>query len=172
MASLIKNLKFQKKIIFVCLLTSFVPVILLGYFCYHQIQSLLIERERTALADTLKQEGYALRSRLNDYESTMNHLIWNENILKLLNQTYDNNFDMYIAYRDTIDPLFFTMRALNPNIETITIYTDLNIYPHGKSLLPLHQIENTVWYPKVCNNYKTAFDTNSDQEDLLHDCQF
>ncbi len=172
MASLIKNLKFQKKIIFVCLLTSFVPVILLGYFCYHQIQSLLIERERTALADTLKQEGYALRSRLNDYESTMNHLIWNENILKLLNQTYDNNFDMYIAYRDTIDPLFFTMRALNPNIETITIYTDLNIYPHGKSLLPLHQIENTVWYPKVCNNYKTAFVTNSDQEDLFLVCQF
>ena len=99
MASLIKNLKFQKKIIFVCLLTSFVPVILLGYFCYHQIQSLLIERERTALADTLKQEGYALRSRLNDYESTMNHLIWNENILKLLNHSSVSHPDIHHDFR-------------------------------------------------------------------------
>lgn len=144
-----RDLRFQKKIIGISVIISLIPIALLGVFSYTRMRSMLIEREETAMQETLHQEALRLDHQLNSYLSTMNLITWNENIRLALTQEYDSNFEMYLTYRDTIDPLFLTIRSLNTDVTAITIYTDTCINPHGNILRPLAEAQDQIWYQQV-----------------------
>ena len=161
-----KNLRFQRKIIAISLLISLIPTALLGLFSYTQMRTLLIDREKTAIQETLNQEVIQLDYKINSFLSTMNQITWNENIRLALSKNYDSNFDMYLTYRDTIDPLFLTIRSLNTDITAITIYTDVNIYPHGQTLRTLTDAQNQIWYDQACQTTTPFFSLSSDGQTL------
>lgn len=165
------NMKFQKKIIGISVLISLIPISLLGLFSYTRMRSLLIEREKTALQDTLHQEAMQLDYKIDSYLSTMNLITWNENIRLALSQKYDSNFEMYLTYRDTIDPLFLTIRSLNSDIMSITIYTDTNIYPHGNTLRPLTDAQDKIWFNQACNSTAPFFSLSQDGQTMYLICQ-
>lgn len=71
-----RDLKFQKKIIGISVIISLIPIALLGVFSYTRMRSLLIEREETAIQETLHQEALQLDHKLNSYLSTMNLITW------------------------------------------------------------------------------------------------
>lgn len=166
-----RNLKFQKKIIGISVIISLIPISLLGLFSYTKMRSLLIEREKTALQETLHQEVTQLDHKIDSYLSTMNLITWNENIRLALSQKYDSNFEMYLTYRDTIDPLFLTIRSLNTDITAITIYTDTAIHPHGNILRPLTDAQDKTWFEKACNTTTPFFSLSPDGHTLHLLCQ-
>lgn len=172
MLSFFKNLGFRKKIFVVCLLVSLIPVAILGGFCYRQVKNLLINRERTALTESLVQESNTLRSKISGYENIMHYILWDNNIHQALSRSYHSNFDMYIAYRDTIDPSFTTMKALNRDVKSITLYTDIPMNPHGTMLRPLSEISQADWYPHICQNYKPLWTASMEEQTLSLVCQF
>ena len=161
-----RNLSFQKKIIGISVMISLIPIALLGLFSYTKMRSLLIEREETALQETLHQEVMQLDYKLDSYLSTMNLITWNENIRLALAQNYDSNFQMYLTYRDTIDPFFLTIRSLNTDITAITLYTDNSIYPHGSTLRPLSDAQDQIWYEQACRTTSPFFSLSEDGETL------
>lgn len=150
---------------------SIVPVIILGTFCHQKIKNLLIERERTALADSLLLESTSLTSQFKEYENVMYYIAWNERLKTALNSDYNNNFDMYLFYRDTLNPLFTMTKSLNNHIERLTIYTDVNIYPQSVSLRPLEEIKEFSWYTRVLEQYTPLLITSMEQETLSLICQ-
>ncbi len=162
-----RNLKFQNKIIGISVIISLIPIALLGIFSYTKMRSLLIEREETALQETLHQEALQLTHKLDSYLSTMNLITYNENIRLALTQKYDSNFEMYLTYRDTIDPLFLTIRSLNTDINAITIYTDTCINPHGNILRPLTEAPDQIWYEQACSMSSPFFVLSPDGNTLL-----
>ncbi len=165
------NLKFQKKIIGISVVISLIPISLLGLFSYTRMRSLLIEREKTALQETLHQEVMQLDYKIDSYLSTMNLITWNENIRLALSQKYDSNFDMYLTYRDTIDPLFLTIRSLNTDITAITIYTDTSIHPHGNILRPLTDAQDKIWFEQACSTTAPFFSLSQDGQTMYLLCQ-
>lgn len=166
-----RNLKFQKKIITVSMVISLIPIALLGLFAYTKMRSLLIEREETAIQETLHQEVMQLDYKLDSYLSTMNLITWNENIRLALSQKYDSNFEMYLTYRDTIDPLFLTIRSLNTDITAITIYTETYIYPHGNTLRPLTDAQGKKWFEQACSTTSPFFSLSEDGQTIYLICQ-
>lgn len=166
-----RNMKFQKKIIGISVVISLIPILLLGLFSYSRMRSLLIERERTALQETLHQEVIQLDYKLDSYLSTMNLITWNENIRLALSRKYVSNFEMYLTYRDTIDPLFLTIRTLNTDITSITIYTDTYIYPHGSTLRPLTDAQDKAWFEQACKTTASFFSLSQDGQTLYLLCQ-
>lgn len=166
-----RNLTFQKKIIGISVVISLIPISLLGLFSYTRMRSLLIEREKTALQETLQHEVIQLDHKIDSYLSTMNLITWNENIRLALSQKYDSNFEMYLTYRDTIDPLFLTIRSLNTDITAITIYTDTAIYPHGNILRPLTDAQDKIWFEKACDTTAPFFSLSQDGRTLYLLCQ-
>lgn len=162
----IRDLKFQKKIIGISVVISLIPISLLGLFSYTQMWSLLMEREETALQEALHQEVLQLDHKLDSYLSSMNLITWNENIRLALTQEYDSNFEMYLTYRDTIDPLFLTIRSLNTDISAITIYTDTCINPHGNILRPLTDAQDKPWYEQACDTSSAFFSLSQDGQTL------
>lgn len=166
-----RNLKFQKKIIGISVVISLIPISLLGLFSYTRMRSLLIEREKIALQESLQHEVMQLDHKIDSYLSTMNLITWNENIRLALSQRYDSNFEMYLTYRDTIDPLFLTIRSLNTDITAITIYTDTAIHPHGNILRPLTDAQDKMWFKKACNTTAPFFSLSQDGQTLYLLCQ-
>lgn len=137
-----KNLKFRKKVLLGYMAVGLLPVIILGVFSYVQVRHLLIEREKQALYETLKQNVTVLEGNLTLYKNFMDSLVWNTNLHQTVTEKYETNFQMYLAYRDVIDPMISNIRNLNPSVERITIYSsNESIYPHGDVLRPLSEIE-------------------------------
>ncbi len=166
-----RNLKFQKKIMGLSVIISLIPISMLGLFSYTRMRSLLIEREETALQDTLHQEATQLDYKINSYLSAMNLITWNENIRLALSQEYDSNFDMYLTYRDTIDSLFLTIRSLNTDITAITIYTDASIHPHGNILRPLEEAQDKIWFEQACSTTTSFFSLSQDDQVIYLLCR-
>lgn len=168
---LFRNIEFQKKIIGISVVISLIPISLLGLFSYTRMRTLLVEREKTALQETLQQEVTQLNYKTDFYLSIMNLITWNENLRLALAQNYDSNFDMYLAYRDTIDPLFLTIRSLAEEIEAITIYTDAPIHPHGSTLRPLTDAQDEAWFEQACSTTAPFYSLSGDGQSLYMFCQ-
>lgn len=165
--SFFRDLPFRRKIISICLTVSILPILLLGVFSYYQLYTQLIERERTALRESLRQEADSISHKLETYLSALNLIAWNENVCNVLTQPYDNNFDMYLAYRDTIDPLFLTTRSLNTDISAICLYTEHGIYPHGNLLLPLADAAQYPWYEEAVRSTSPIIRVSEDGRSLF-----
>lgn len=171
MKSFFVNLSFRRKIAFISLGISLIPVLLLGTFSYTQTRNLLLDRENTAIKDTLDQQVKDLNYKMNSYLDAMNLITWSENMRSCLSKTYKTNYDMYLTYRDIIDPLFLTIRSLNNTIDSITIYTDNPINPHDNILRPLSEIAKEDWYETACNDTTPFFTFTKNSKQLLLVCQ-
>ncbi|WP_186673560.1 sensor histidine kinase [Sporosarcina sp. BP05] len=143
------NLKFRTKILSICLLASLLPVITLGGFGYYQIQNLLITRESEVLDESLHQALSNLDYKVNSYLNVINNIVWNEDIKVGVTATYKNNHEMYLFYRDILDPLIDTSQFLHSDIRKITIYSDNIMHPHGSALRPLADIQQNSWFGSI-----------------------
>ncbi|WP_051475405.1 sensor histidine kinase [Bacillus sp. J37] len=144
-----KNLKFRNKILFICLLSGLLPVITLGSFWYNQIQHLFITRENEVLDESLNQAISSLDYKVNTYFDAMNHIVWNEDVKRGVTSTYDNNYEMFLFYHYTLDPLLNTSKFLQTDINRITIYSNNEMHSHGESLRPLSDIEQYSWFESI-----------------------
>ena len=143
------NLNFRRKISLVCLVSGLLPVLVLGAFCYGQIHTLLINREKQALTETAGQAAATMQERFETCHNVISHIAWNESIGQAVSQKYSNNYEMYIAYRDMIDPLFATVCMLNHDIISGTLYTYSNLYRHGNTVKPIDEVKQFPWYSKA-----------------------
>lgn len=166
-----KNLSFRKKVTIICLFVGLIPVIVLGSFSYGQVRKLLVDREKTALKESLKQEVYNLNYKVDSYLNAMNLILWDEDVRNSLTHTFTDNFDMYKTYMYELDPLFTTVRTLHPEIKTLTIYTDNPIYPHGSTLRPISDITGMSWYSLALSKTTPFFVTSKDKKSLFLICQ-
>lgn len=152
-----ENINFRKKVNLVCVIAGLIPVLALSLFCYTQIQTLLINREKQAELDTVEQATLVLGSRLDTYRNTISNVAWNDNIGQAVSHTYSNNYEMYITYRDIVDPLFSTIPMLNTDILSETLYTSSNLNPHGDAVQTIDKAKKMPWYSNAIHITKPTF---------------
>jgi len=156
-----KNLKFRGKILFICLLSSIFPVVALGSYCYYQIQHILINREREVLEESLNQAISSIDYKVNTYTNVINQIVWNDDVKRGVTTKYDNTYEMYLFYRDILDPLSFNTHFLYNEINTMTIFSDNEMYSHGDILRPLSYIEQKKWYTQILETTTPRFVVSS-----------
>ena len=121
------------------------------------MKSALTEREQTAVHETLQQKAMQLDYDINSYLNMITYISWNDSLRAAMAKDYYSNYEMYKTYKNIIDPMFLTMRSMNSDIESITLYTDVNIYPHGDSLRPLSEITKYSWYKQALKSTSPFF---------------
>lgn len=137
-----RNLAFRKKVWISFLAVSLIPVIILGAFSYFQTRKLLVQREQEVLSETLKQSVLTLNANLESCEHIMENIVWDSLIKQALEKQYTSNYEMYLSYRDVIDPAFLRIKSLNPQVKSITIYSsNSTLYSHGDHLMPIQMLE-------------------------------
>jgi two-component system, sensor histidine kinase YesM len=152
-----KNLKFRSKILVICLLSSILPVVTLGSYCYYQIQHILINREGEVLEESLNQAISSIDYKVNTYTNVINQIVWNEEVKRGVTSEYDNSYEMYLFYRDILDPLSLNNHFLYSEINTITIFSDNPMYSHGDILRPLTNIEQKSWFDQILETSTPKF---------------
>lgn len=160
------NLKFVQKIIAACILAGLLPLLTLGTFCYGQIRSLLLNREQQSLSETLNQAAGSLEERLQACQGAMMLASWDQNLGLSLNRFYQNNYEMYVVYEDIIDPLFLSLRTVNPDILYCTLYTSVNLNPHGTSVRPVSEAMELPWYPAMSSHSGPTFFSDASEKTL------
>lgn len=141
-------------------------MVLLGVFFCQQMSSQLIERSETALRESLRQEADHISYNMRTYLSMIDFVAADEDIGSALTRDYQQNYDMYIAYRDTIDPLLETVRILHPGLNCVTFYSNAGIYPHGTYLQSLEKAKNFPWYEKTISEFESQFTFSEDGKTL------
>lgn len=162
-----KNMSFRRKCFLACLLASMIPLTTLGVFCYRQMRANTIDREKTTLQDTLLRESISLDEKLNRLQQGMHYICWNNTLMNALRSDYSQVSDMYLFYRDTLDPLLASAEILNPEINNVTLYTDITIFPHGSSLRPLTDLGEEPWLEVVCQDYLDHWVADSQKKTLF-----
>lgn len=138
-----KNQAFRRKVLLSHLAVSLIPVIILGAFCYIQTRNLLVGREKEVLSETLDQSAITLDSTLNSYVHVMENITWDNKIKQALDARYETNYEMYLVYRDVIDPTVLRLKSLNPQIRQLSLYSaNPTLYPHGTNLMPVGRMED------------------------------
>lgn len=146
------HLAFRRKVLFSLLAVSLIPVIILGTFSFFQTRNLLIRREKEVLSETLKQNVLSLDSTLKTQERVMENLTWDTKIKQMLAARYKNNYEMYLAYRDVIDPTMLRIKSLNSQIRQISIYSsNPTLYAHGSNLMSIKDLDSL---PDGMEDYK------------------
>lgn len=137
-----RDLTFRRRVWFSFLSVSLIPVIVLGTFTYLQTRQLLIQREREVVKETLKQSVTTLNASLEVCENAMESIVWDSLIKQTLEKKYENNYEMYLAYRDIIDPVIFRIRNLNPQVRRITLYSsNETLHAHGDNMREIERLE-------------------------------
>lgn len=144
-----RNLRFRTKFFLVSLCISLIPTFVLGIFCYRQLNSLLIERERTALRDSIIQESLNISSWIKTYETVAEHICWDKSLNEALNSKYETNSQMYRAYTNLIEPALSSVEFLTAGINELVVYTDLEIIPKDNTLEPLYTLQTYPWFNDV-----------------------
>ncbi len=144
---------FRTKCLVICLFVGIIPVIFMGAFSYMEMKRTLEEQERQRMRATLAQEGALLNFQVERLVQSSHYLCWNNNLNKALSRDYQYTSEMYLFYRDTMEPLLSTTRVLNPEVTEITVYTDTKIFFRTGKLRPLSDVTDEVWYSAVCGDY-------------------
>lgn len=165
-----RNINFRRKIYIVCILAGLIPVLVLGIFCYLQINNLLVNREKQAEQDTVKQAAIVFQSKLNAYRNTVSNVAWNDGIGQAVTRTYTNNYEMYLAYRDEVDPLLAAISMLNGDISSETLYTSCNLYPHGSTVKTLEDARKEPWYQTAVHAKSPSFYISRANKDMVIYC--
>lgn len=144
-----RNLKFRWKVALICVAAGLIPMLLLGFYCFRQINSLLENREAQALEETLTQAAGSLNQRLDSFQNAMELAAWDKDLGQAVNRVYRNNYEMYETYQYVVEPLFLQVRTVNPNILSGTLYTSANLYPHGSTVRPEEEAHTQPWYAEA-----------------------
>lgn len=74
-------------------------------------------------------------------------IVLNRDFSQIFLKNYqDNYFNMYLDFRDTMDPLLSQIKLMDGNIEEITFYTSGDLLGIRDHILPLHELKRQPWY--------------------------
>jgi two-component system sensor histidine kinase YesM len=164
------NLKFRKKIIILCFIVSFIPILILGFFCLAQTRKLLISDEKVHLNNIIEQANSSLNHYLTLQENIIKTLAWDEAIQVAADTDYTSNYDMFIAYQEIFDSKFQMIQAMHKEIKSITLYTESNLYPHSTTIDSISQIQELQWYPYALTMANPFFICDTSNDSLLLIC--
>ncbi len=165
------NTSFYNKVFILCLSVSIIPVLILGIYSQSLMSQTLIVRENTTLDSTLDHELLSLEFKLNTYMQLMNLIMLDDHINQALTKDYNNNFEMYLAYRDAIIPIIDNVKFIQDNINFVTIYTNNNIHSQSNYVANLDELLDKTWYTDYNHFYTPKFYVDSENETVELICQ-
>lgn len=156
----IRGLKFAPKILISNILIGIIPTLILGVLGFFQTTSLLREREEILIQENLRQNVSILEYKLDNYIYAMNNLSSDTTIINAVFNEYENSAEMFLAYRNIIDPAINRIMSIHP-LKQVTFFSNTGIYPHGTYLRPLEELSEYPCYAYLTDDYAPYIYVNS-----------
>lgn len=141
-----RDSKLRHKLMGIYICMGTIPILLLGFFAYHQQRVTLMERETKIITDALSQGVSRFESQILVYENLSDYIAFNSPISNVLLTDYNSTYEMYEQYTDYVDPVLSSLKYFNPNICQLTIYVDKDIVPHDTTVSSFEEIAKESWF--------------------------
>ena len=141
----INNIKLRYKLAIIYLITGFLPIVILFSFSYVQMKKILTDRDAKSVQSYLNQSVESIDGQIQIYNNLSNYLSFNETISKIVSYDYDSEYDMYMQFAQTFDPMVSSLKCFHNDINQVTIYTD-NVVKHDNTIAPISDISDKKWY--------------------------
>lgn len=163
-----KNLKLRNKIYLIYLAAGLLPMLVVGIYCYHFVNQLLVEREIKNLQNSLNQAMTVVDNQLTIYENMSDYLAFNQAILQTVSYPYeDNYYEMYNQFSTVFDPMVTSLKYLHSDIKQVTIYARNDIERHDTTLAPITDIEEEPWFQEISSNNKILWVINKNAKKVF-----
>lgn len=163
-----KNLKLRNKIYLIYLAAGLLPMLVVGIYCYHFVNQLLVEREVKNLQNSLNQAMTVVDNQLTIYENMSDYLAFNQAILQTVSYSYeDNYYEMYNQFSTVFDPMVTSLKYLHSDIKQVTIYARNDIERHDTTLAPITDIEEEPWFQEISSNNKILWVINKNAKKVF-----
>lgn len=147
MKSRFNDLKFRSKLLLSHLTIVLIPILLLGMLSFLQSYTTQINELNSEARSGLSQMANILDYKINRYNMLCEFIVLNRDFSQIFLKNYqDNYFNMYLDFRDTMDPLLSQIKLMDGNIEEITFYTSGDLLGIRDHILPLHELKRQPWY--------------------------
>ncbi len=146
----IKGWKLRNKCILLFLLLTIAPVICLGAFSYHRVQSQQSQEKERGLDEAVRQVAVNMNEHIDNYNTAMQFVVANKQVQKILSWKEPSYYTQYTNLVNMLDPMMEAIYAMNTDIRFIEIYNGAGLRSlRSYRLVPLAEVAEQDWYESI-----------------------
>jgi two-component system sensor histidine kinase YesM len=141
----ITNQRLRSKLFLVYLLVSILPISFLVLYSYQTVKDQLISQAVENIGSTIDQVNKNIENKLDMYTQVATMLYLDTQLRNYLINTYEANDLSYLDAYDYINKTLYKMLAMNPNLKSITIYTEnKSLFSDGLFIKHMEQLPDAL----------------------------
>ncbi|MEC0309304.1 histidine kinase [Paenibacillus lautus] len=141
------DIRFRNKLLLSHLVIALIPILLLGLLSFIQSYRIQMKELRSEAEASLEQVANIMDYKINRYNTLSEFMVLNRDLSQIFIKDYEENyFNMYLDFRDILEPLISNIRLMDEDIEAITFYTSGELLGIRDNILPIGDLKSKSWY--------------------------
>lgn len=141
------DIKFRNKLLLSHLVIALIPILLLGLLSFIQSYRIQMKELRSEAEASLEQVANIMDYKINRYNTLSEFMVLNRDLSQIFTKDYEENYyNMYLDFRDILEPLISNIRLMDDDIEAITFYTSGELLGIRNNILPIGDLKSKAWY--------------------------
>ncbi|NUU74896.1 sensor histidine kinase [Paenibacillus xylanilyticus] len=141
------DIRFRNKLLLSHLVIALIPILLLGLLSFIQSYRIQMKELRSEAEASLEQVASIMDYKINRYNTLSEFMVLNREFSQIFTKDYDDNYyNMYLDFRDIMEPLISNIKMMDDNIEGITFYTSGELLGIRNNILPIGEFRSQAWY--------------------------
>ncbi|WP_413378641.1 sensor histidine kinase [Paenibacillus taichungensis] len=141
------DIRFRNKLLLSHLVIALIPILLLGLLSFIQSYRIQMKELRSEAEASLEQVANIMDYKINRYNTLSEFMVLNRDLSQIFTKDYEENYyNMYLDFRDILEPLISNIRLMDDDIEGITFYTSGELLGIRNNILPIGDLKSKAWY--------------------------
>lgn len=166
MLKTINNIKLRYKLALIYLITGILPIFILFFFSYSQMNKILLERDQENVQNFLQQSVSNVDGQLEIYNNLSNYVSFNSTISQIISYEYKSEYELYSQLVQTFDPMVSSLKLFHDDVNRVTIYAEGDI-KHDTTIAPISEIRDESWYLSASTNTQIQWFADSEKQSLI-----
>ncbi|UPK46851.1 sensor histidine kinase [Paenibacillus pabuli] len=141
------DIRLRNKLLLSHLVIALIPILLLGLLSFIQSYRIQMKELRSEAEASLEQVSNIMDYKINRYNTLSEFMVLNRDLSQIFTKDYEGNYyNMYLDFRDILEPLISNIRLMDDDIEGITFYTSGDLLGIRNNILPIGDLKSKSWY--------------------------
>lgn len=137
------DIRFRNKLLLSHLVIALIPILLLGLLSFIQSYRIQMKELRSEAEASLEQVANIMDYKINRYNTLSEFMVLNRELSQIFIKDYEENyFNMYLDFRDILEPLISNIRLMDDDIEDITFYTSGKLIGIRDNIVPIGDLKS------------------------------
>lgn len=144
-----KNLKYRYKLTVIMILCSLIPAAVISAYTLLRTVDMMREKEKDTLQQVVNQSMESIENKAEIYGNLLHYLAYSSDLRRIMEKQYESDYEAYLEYTETADPLLTMPQLYHEEIRGITLYASNIQVEHGSTLAPLSTAQSQQWYAQI-----------------------